>query len=240
MSVQLREEASMRISLLVLAASMLPSTAHAQPFGPLQQRILDIHNRERAAVGAPPLRWNVQLERDASQHAQLLARIGRLEHAAREGRGIARENLSQGPAGWGPDQLMRNWLSEKRYFHGGIYPDVCTGGWLQCAHYTQVIWPGTTDLGCGMAAGGGFNWFVCRYSPGGNKDGRPLGAAMYRAQLSSIDNEIKRLLIAMDQLRSLQNRQNDAVQATRDRKAVLDNLQKTIDALQSIKAALGQ
>ena len=146
---------------------------------------LDIHNRERAAVGAPPLRWNVQLERDASQHAQLLARIGRLEHAAREGRGIARENLSQGPAGWGPDQLMRNWLGEKRYFHGGIYPDVCTGGWSTCAHYTQVIWPGTTDLGCGMASGGGFNWFVCRYSPGGNKDGRPLGEALYRAPVGT-------------------------------------------------------
>lgn len=218
----------MRISLLVLAASMLPSTAHAQPFGPLQQRILDIHNRERAAVGAPPLRWNVQLERDASQHAQLLARIGRLEHAAREGRGIARENLSQGPAGWGPDQLMRNWLSEKRYFHGGIYPDVCTGGWLQCAHYTQVIWPGTTDLGCGMAAGGGFNWFVCRYSPGGNKDGKPVGQGMFHAprespvaafcassgkELKSIGTRLEQLKARRAELAAEMNRVKNAIGA---------------------------
>jgi hypothetical protein len=38
-----------------------------------------------------------------------------------------------------------------------------------------MIWPTTTDLGCGDAQGGGFDWLVCRYSPGGNKDGQPVG-----------------------------------------------------------------
>ena len=175
----------MRISPMLLALSMIPFSAHAQG-GPMSspsfnQHVLEIHNRERANVGAPPLRWNMQLASDATGHAQQMARTGRFVHASREGRGIARENLSQGPLGWGADQLMRNWMSEKRYFHGGIYPDVCAGGWSRCAHYTQVIWPGTTDLGCGMAAGGGFSWLVCRYSPGGNKDGKPLAAARSRA-----------------------------------------------------------
>jgi hypothetical protein len=166
-----------RIALVLLA---LPTAAPTQPsaIGSFQQRVLDIHNRERAAIGSAPLRWNPQLEQDAVQHAQQLARTGQLAHAPREGRGVMRENLSRGPLGWGPDQLMRNWMNEKRYFHGGIYPDVCRGGWSACAHYTQVIWPGTTDVGCGAAAGGGFSWFVCRYSPGGNKDGRRLGAAV--------------------------------------------------------------
>ena len=64
---------------------------------------------------------------------------------------------------------------ERRSFRPGIFPAVCTGDWSRCAHYTQVIWPTTTDVGCGKARGGGFEWFVCRYSPGGNKDGRPVG-----------------------------------------------------------------
>lgn len=173
----------MRIFPMLLALSMLPSAAHAQgssAFG-FRQPILETHNRERAAVGAPLLRWNMQLERDATAHAQQMARTGRFVHAPREGRGIARENLSRGPLGWGPDQLMRNWLSEKRYFHGGIYPNVCAAGWSRCAHYTQMIWPGTTDIGCGMASGGGFTWLVCRYSPGGNKDGKSMAAAVPRA-----------------------------------------------------------
>jgi hypothetical protein len=159
--------------------SVVAPAAHSQvgsfALRPIEQQILATHNRERAAVGAPALRWNAELARDAAQHAQYMARTGRLVHAPREGRGAARENLSGGPRGWTPDQLMRSWLAEKRYFHGGIYPDVCAGGWSTCAHYTQVIWPATTDLGCGMAVGSGSSWLVCRYSPGGNKDGRPLG-----------------------------------------------------------------
>lgn len=159
-----------------------PSSQTAQPPPPppvklnaLDQRILDLHNAERVVVGAPPLQWNPQLERDATAYAQQLARTGQLVHAPRDGRGIERENLSQGLLGWGPDQLIRNWVSEKRYFHPGTFPNVCTGDWPQCAHYTQIIWPTTTYLGCGMATGSGYEWLVCRYSPGGNKDGEPVG-----------------------------------------------------------------
>jgi len=33
------------------------------------QRILDVQNSERAAVGAPPLHWNLQLAGDATAYA---------------------------------------------------------------------------------------------------------------------------------------------------------------------------
>jgi hypothetical protein len=71
--------------------------------------------------------------------------------------------------------MMQSWTGEKRYFHAGYFPNVCDGDWTQCAHYSQVIWPTTTDLGCGWSKGSGFEWVVCRYSPGGNKDGMPVG-----------------------------------------------------------------
>jgi hypothetical protein len=140
-----------------------------------EQRILDVHNAERVFVGVPPLRWDPQLEANATEYAQQLARTGQLVHAPREGRGIERENLLSTPIGWSTDLMMGVWIGEKRYFHPGIFPNVCTGDWSQCAHYSQMIWPTTTDLGCGMAPGGGFEWLVCRYSPGGNKDGQPVG-----------------------------------------------------------------
>ena len=141
-----------------------------------EQRILDVHNAERVAIGVPALRWNPALEATATAYAAELARTGQLVHAPREGRGIERENLSQGMLGWNTDEMLRNWLNEKRYFIPGIYPNVTTAGdWSSVSHYSQMIWPTTIDLGCGMASGSGFQWLVCRYSPGGNKDGKPVG-----------------------------------------------------------------
>ena len=138
-------------------------------------RILEIHNKARFAVGAPPLKWDPQLTAHAKAYAQVLAHTGQLVHSPREGRGTERENLTEAFHGSSPDQLMRYWLIEKRDFHGGIFPNVCKGDWEQCAHYSQMIWPTTTYVGCGLVAGVRWDYFVCRYSPGGNKDGKPVG-----------------------------------------------------------------
>lgn len=144
--------------------------------GPTYQRILYIHNLEREAVHAPDIKWNFKLEWDATAYAQQLALTHQLVHAPREGRGIERENLLQYDLSWSPDRMMERWVIEKRDFVPGYFPNVARdGNWLNVAHYTQMIWPTTTDIGCGYAIGGGYGWLVCRYSPGGNKDGKPVG-----------------------------------------------------------------
>lgn len=139
--------------------------------------ILAAHNAERASVGAPPLRWNPLLASHAAEYARQLAHSGQLVHASREGRGVERENLSEGNPGWTTGQMINSWLAEKRFFHAGVFPNVCNGEWSTCAHYSQMIWPTTTDIGCAEASGSAHTWLVCRYSPGGNKDGKPVGAA---------------------------------------------------------------
>jgi hypothetical protein len=163
-------------------------TAMPVETSPLATTILAVHNAERAEVGVPPLQWNLQLEMEATAYAKQLASTGRLVHAPREGRGIERESLQKGLIGRGGDQLLHNWVNEKRDFHPGLFPNVCTGDWPQCAHYTQMIWPTTTDLGCGIAPGGGFLWLVCRYSPGGNKDGKCVGLARNKFDTSLKDD----------------------------------------------------
>lgn len=146
---------------------------------PLAMRMLDVHNTERAAFGAPPVQWNDALAANARSYAEQLARAGRLSHAPRAGRGVERENVNQGMLGWNTDQMLANWLNERRNFVPGTFPNISrTGDWSDAGHYSQMIWPTTTDIGCGLATGSGFQWLVCRYSPGGNRDGQMVGVPL--------------------------------------------------------------
>ncbi len=38
----------------------------------------------------------------------------------------------------------------------------------QCGHYTQIVWRGTTTLGCAVARSSFREVWVCEYSPAGN------------------------------------------------------------------------
>lgn len=142
---------------------------------PFAARMLDLHNSERTAVGVPPLRWNADLAEHSQVYANELARTGQLVHARRDGR-TERENVSKGLRGWNADRLADSWLAEKHNFIPGTFPSVSrTGNWYDVGHFTQIIWPTTVEVGCGMASGRGASWLVCRYLPGGNRDGQAVG-----------------------------------------------------------------
>lgn len=137
--------------------------------------ILDLHNGLRKEVGARPLRWSGALTANAQRYADKLAVTGRVEHDSREGRENERENIIVGPlSGISPVQMAQIWANEKQHFRAGKFPDVCTGGWTKCGHYTQIIWETTIFVGCGYAKVR-FVALVCRYSPPGNKDGHAVG-----------------------------------------------------------------
>lgn len=161
----------------ILIAAAAAAIASQQPLDRISASILAEHNIARAQAGVPPLRWNRQLAADAASYGPTLSAIGHLQHSPRSSRPAnERENLVQGPRGiYSPAQLVDVWLAERRYFHPGIFPNVCAGDWSLCAHYTQVIWPTTTDVGCAIYRDARYDWLICRYSPGGNKDGKPVG-----------------------------------------------------------------
>lgn len=139
------------------------------------ERMLAAHNRARAEVGAPPLAWDSELAAGAAQYAAQMSTVGRA-HAPRTGRECVRENLLQSlPGGRTPEEMVGVWIAEKAYFRSGIFPNVSsTGDWSKVGHYTQVIWSTTTHLGCAVHTDARYDWTVCRYSPPGNIDGRPV------------------------------------------------------------------
>ena len=60
------------------------------------------------------------------------------------------------PAITGPSDLVGFWVEEKQYFQPGTFPNVSrTGQWKDVAHYTQMIWKGTTNVGCAVHVAGG-------------------------------------------------------------------------------------
>ena len=168
--------------LLASLASFLPSVASAQVLpgatGVTAERLLAAHNRERALVGAPALQWDAQLASSAASYGPMLASLKRLVHSPRETRPGQRENLAMGWHGTlSPEQLVDLWSREKLLLRPGLFPAVSrTGQWEDVAHYTQMVWPTTTHVGCAIFAAD-WDYLICRYSPPGNVDGKPIFVA---------------------------------------------------------------
>lgn len=73
------------------------------------------------------------------------------------------------------EDMIGGWSGERRYFRSGFFPDVSTSGnWSDVAHYTQMIWRSTTNVGCALHQGRSDDYLVCRYSPPGNVTGQPV------------------------------------------------------------------
>lgn len=144
--------------------------------GNVAGRLLDAHNRTRAAAGAPPLSWDSRLAAGAQAHAAQLARTGQLAHSPRQSRPGQGENLWMGSAGaYTPEFMIQSWADERRHFRPGRFPNVSTtGNWADVAHYTQMIWRSTTSVGCAIQRSGRWDVLVCRYSPPGNRDGQAV------------------------------------------------------------------
>jgi hypothetical protein len=165
------------VAALLSAASAPAQNSPSGATGDQAARLLAAQNRERALVGAPLLQWDPELAAHAASYGPVLAGLRRLVHSPREGRPGERENLAMAWHGtMSPEQLVNMWSREKLLLQPGLFPAVSrTGQWQDVAHYTQMVWPTTSRVGCAIYVAD-WDYLICRYSPPGNIDGKPVFA----------------------------------------------------------------
>ncbi|WP_310596118.1 MULTISPECIES: CAP domain-containing protein [unclassified Sphingomonas] len=137
----------------------------------LRSAVIDSHNVARAAVGVPPIAWNDALAASAKAYADEMARTRRFEHAHQvQGPGREGENLWTGTRdAYAYPEMMGHWLAERKDFVNLPVPAASrTGTFGDVGHYTQIVWRGSTEVGCAMASNARDDYLVCRYSPPGN------------------------------------------------------------------------
>lgn len=138
--------------------------------------MLALHNQERVRLGLEPMEWDPSLASAADGYAGTLSATGIFRHSPRSTRMGQGENLWTGTRGaFGHQQMVGGWLSEKSLYQAGVFPDVSrNGNWAAVGHYTQIIWRGTTNVGCAVRSSPSFDYLVCRYSPPGNIFGKAV------------------------------------------------------------------
>ena len=154
--------------------------------GATAQAFLDAHNLVRSGCGVtispapapalPLLEWSAS----AAAVAQAWAASCAWSHNPGRGSdGVARgENIAASTGGLGAAAAVEMWAGEWRHY--AYRSDTCAAG-EQCGHYTQLVWRGTTRVGCATARcttgspfTGSSSWtfVVCDYEPPGNFRGQ--------------------------------------------------------------------
>jgi len=151
--------AAVVVSLLVLPAAFAgPAFARTSPSD--IDQYLSAHNTIRAQKGAVALVWDDTL----ANYAQQWANGCKFQHSG----GPYGENLAAGTgSGFDIPAAIKLWTDEESQYDPNN---------PQPSHYTQVVWKGSTHLGCAVQSCDGIfdpsygkaNFYVCEYNPPGN------------------------------------------------------------------------
>ena len=162
--------------LLALAGSAVAQALAEDPASAL----VAAHNTWRRAVGVPELRWSTSLATRAQAWADHLKRRNACDPDHSPDSDVG-ENLFWAGAvvtsrGARTVQevtaaaVVDSWAAEREQYDDK--KNRCARG-KSCGHYTQVVWRGSREVGCGRAVcSDSSQIWVCKYAPAGNLAGK--------------------------------------------------------------------
>ena len=146
---------------IALLLSCLSATSLAAAPEEIRQW-LESHNAYRAMHGAAPLVWSQALAASAQSFAD----------SCPSGHSTTSygENLAWISSFKPAERVVKFWYDEEP-----LYNYKSPGYSFETGHFTQLVWKGTQEIGCGYAKGCVTrlpNVWVCHYSPAGNYSGQ--------------------------------------------------------------------
>jgi hypothetical protein len=146
----------------------------------IKAKIVALHNKYRAEVGVPPVKWSEAVQESSGGWAIHLAENEGLRMVHAGSKSPYGENLSGGPGVWSTDKdaytalefAVISFGKEKNNYKGR--PISMDGNFYNYGHYTQMVWRTTREIGCAVAKRKDMPGYiaVCRYSPAGNMIGQ--------------------------------------------------------------------
>ena len=131
---------------------------------------LIVHNHERQLLGIKKLEWSTDLQKDAENYAEYLARTQTFEHSNgnQQGENLYYEYNSESITDKPFQRASIDWLAEKKdYKYAKIGDRKNTNKMI--GHYTKMIWEKTIKVGMGAYVNkNGEIYVVARYFPAGN------------------------------------------------------------------------
>ncbi|WOL08054.1 pathogenesis-related protein PRB1-3 [Canna indica] len=151
---------SVPLLALICAVATMAYTTFAQNS---PQDFVDAHNAARTTVRVRPVSWDATMAAYAQNYANQRISDCQLVHSG----GPYGENLFWGlGANFTAVDAVNSWVSEKNEYD--YNSNSCATGKV-CSHYTQVVWPSTTSIGCARVwCNSGSIFITCNYSPPGN------------------------------------------------------------------------
>ena len=161
--------------ILATFLSSKPVMSQSIDLGTLNKAALAQHNAYRAKHGVPAMTLDPTVSATAQAWAEKLAETDTFEHEKPNKYGenlyVTYSTASSMDAKALAEEAIKGWYDEIEKYSFD-QPGFTSG----TGHFTQVVWKGSTQLGCGAAQGTSvqdgtkFNAFyvACRYNPPGN------------------------------------------------------------------------